>query len=87
MSCPVCSHTLQFVAGTGRVFWCPRCGTITNVGLEESATLGASSIPKLVERCRNLQSSLIEAKEPAGLATLHILGILEAIALPENRPS
>lgn len=29
MACPVCDHTMQNIGvQSGRMFWCPRCGTL-----------------------------------------------------------
>ena len=49
MSCPVCSHTMQSLVN--RYYWCPRCGTIKDVGAEICA-------PRLVGRVHNLIRSL-----------------------------
>lgn len=33
MSCPNCDHTMQGITSntSGRIFWCPRCGTLKTV--------------------------------------------------------
>ncbi len=86
MACPTCSGTMQKIAES--VFWCPRCGTLSGDG----GTVGVTQFwlhtaPKLVERCRNLQAGLVEAEQPEGIEALRLLGISEAIHLPEDRPS
>lgn len=59
MPCPTCNHTIQNVGiPDRRVFWCPRCGTLTE---EILLDLGNKSdpqyrqvpeTPKLVERVK-----------------------------------
>ena len=36
MACPTCDHTMQNVGAEGqRIFWCPRCGTLSNLSYTE----------------------------------------------------
>ena len=93
MSCPTCDHTMQHVAGTGRVFWCPRCGTLADVAFG-SAEGNVASVPKLVERCRAFEGGLRNEPLPhhtaAGIfyglnQVWNAVGIHESINLPGER--
>jgi hypothetical protein len=85
MYCSTCGHTLHrpgFAPPSDTIWLCPRCGTLTN-------GIGETYVPLLVERCNRLAAELQGGNFPAGgqevLECLHRLGILESIALPENR--
>lgn len=79
MSCPTCDHTMQALCG--HYFWCPRCGTIKRKGdvIDVEA-------PKLVERCRTLETEFIFGDEYPPLTNRWpSLGIAEAICQPSER--
>ena len=82
MSCPTCDNEMKIIGSTSGgygIAWCERCGSL-RLGDHHS------HVPELVDRCRNLQVSLIEAKQAEGVEALRILGITEAINKPEDRP-
>ena len=70
MACPVCSHTMQHVNGTSRVFWCPRCGTLKDcdvraaAGLTEEVEEGGNDLgveqPKLIGRAFRVNQSILD---------------------------
>jgi uncharacterized C2H2 Zn-finger protein len=64
-------------------FWCPRCGTIRTTSKDETEQwVNTDDVPKLVERCREIERSA----HPVPLFQMwHRLGIAEAINLPGQR--
>src|SRR5438552_1039935 len=57
MSCPTCGHTLAVIADESLTVWqCERCGTVQTIHFAESEQ--KTYVPKLVERCRRLESVL-----------------------------
>ena len=70
-------------------FLCPRCGTVRVVGagVEALVTL-AVVVPKLVERCREFETTIpsIDAGERDAKDVWRAEGIAESIRPPEYRP-
>jgi hypothetical protein len=64
-------------AVTDKVFWCPRCGTLSNF----PNGVRASNIPQLVTRCRKYQDGITEFVNGEWVSS----GIAEAINLPKDR--
>lgn len=70
MSCPTCDHTMQKLSEIDPIrFWCPRCGTLTEINGWGEATRRQDEAPKLVARCREFASTTTLAR-PLG-ATRH----------------
>lgn len=91
MSCPTCTHTmtpLGVVDGNFKYFWCPRCGTIRAVLMNQKEQ---DSVPKLVERCRQFRAKVLNTMDVPGrvfrLEEWRRLGIAESINVPEERPT
>jgi hypothetical protein len=54
MPCPTCNHTMHNLGiseGGGRIFWCPRCGTLKS---ENLSGFEGSDAPMLVGRVRKI---------------------------------
>lgn len=85
MSCPTCDHTMEGINSTvfenATIFHCPRCGTTKNRD-------GSCTVPKLVDRIRELESGYVRPDEyPPLTSDWRRLGIAESINLPANRPN
>ncbi len=87
MPCPTCDHTLECVIspadppliGALIIKHCPRCGTMV--------TGTQVYVPKLVERCRQLEKSYVSCDEyPPLTKDWRRIGLAEAINLPDARP-
>lgn len=80
--CPTCGHTMQRVNQEDwrRVFWCPRCGTLTTL----SEGFAGTEAPKLVPRMRKYMAE-IGCGHPDSLFSQ--LGITEAIYPLDRRPT
>ncbi len=84
MACPTCDNTLELVFQDRMrtLYHCPRCGTMRS----DLTGHVHDTVPKLVERCRQLVQCLIEGEQPEGLEAMHILGIAESIHPSSERP-
>jgi predicted nucleic acid-binding Zn-ribbon protein len=99
MACPTCGHTMHIIFSTDSesVHTCPRCGT-TKVhrwdgDQPEDEHEPKVYVPKLVERCRELEREYmmgadtpISSEYPPLTKDWTRLGIAEAIRVPEDRP-
>jgi hypothetical protein len=62
MPCPTCDHAMHKIGPLGtRIFWCPRCGTVTR---EFNVNDPDTFIPKLPQRVRDYVKGL-EGEERA----------------------
>lgn len=90
MACPTCGHTMSKLntdpnpVGASGVFWCPRCGTLSEVTV---TGFRRDESPKLVERCRILKglidkkgADIFQARE-----RMEHVGVNEAINPPGER--
>jgi hypothetical protein len=67
------------------IFWCPRCGTIC--GQTDIPQGDRPQAPKLVERCREFEKSLVAAGMMTDVQPWRTLGIAESIHPPADRPN
>lgn len=79
MACPNCDHTMQHVANTSCIFWCPRCGTLKEIDKCQSTKLAT----RVINFCETLDDNEPDDREI--IATLHRLGIHESIARPGQK--
>lgn len=81
MSCPTCDHTMHCVGRAfagGRVFWCPRCGTLDACPQSDGF---AAQVPVLVQRLR------VDPSDDPAVCAHQINSIGECIYLPHERPN
>lgn len=71
MACPTCDHTMNTLGPD--VFWCPRCGTVRDEGIQ--------IVPKLVERTRDL---FVSSADPVP-GMMRSFSIVESIYTPDMR--
>jgi hypothetical protein len=84
MSCPTCSHTLSGIDTSDparRVYWCPRCGTLS---IQYAGIQPDVAVPTLRDRVRTFAETWQNTDRV--VSSLHHLGIFEAIYLPDERP-
>lgn len=85
MPCPTCDSTLQKIDVEGRVFWCPRCGTLVENRGYMGKDFFAVEPPKLVSHCQGLLR-MASGRNNSIRSAMQVLGIIESIHLPADRP-
>jgi len=91
MPCAVCNHTIQNIGHPGRrIFWCPRCGSLTEIMQTTEQAVGEDCKPCNIKRewatheppkLVTLSCQLIRAVEAADHTTIQsLLGVARDLA-------